>query len=163
MGKPRIFRPKNKTRSRQKKNMKKGGNGALRANSALYSTFDITIGNEQKSLYVTIDGNYTFVLIELKGIIYSLTIGWSGDYYELSGFSSDGKKLSYSGDKMDTNTNTIVFTTNGGGAERVTDNNVRQELSNWRQFEYILAVAPIVAIDVALDAADPNGSGCVIS
>lgn len=163
MGKPKVIRPKNRTRSSRKKNMKKGGDKSLRTNSAFYSTFDITIGNEQKSLYVTIDGNYTFVLIELKGIIYSLTIGWSGDYYKLSGFSSDGKKLTYSGDKMDTNTNTIVFTTNGGGAERVTDNNLRQELSNWKQFEYIKSAAPIAAIDVALNAADPNGPGCVIS
>ena len=107
-----------------------------------------------------IDGNYTFVIIELKGTIYALTIGWYGDYYLIPGFSSDGEKLSYSGDKMDTNTNTIVLTTDGGGAERITDNNLRQELSNWKQFEHIKSATPIVAINVALDAADPNG--CVI-
>lgn len=156
-------RSKNRTRSRRKKNMKKGGDKSLRTNSAFHSTFDITIGNEQKSLYVTIDGNYTFVIIELKGSIYALTIGWFGDYYLLSGFSSNGEKLTYSGDKMDTNANTIVLTTGGGGAEKVTDNDLRQQLSNWKQFEYIKSAAPIVAIDVALDAADPNGPGCVIS
>ena len=163
MGKPRAFRPKNKTRSSRKKNMKKGGDKSLRTNRAFHSTFDITIESVQKSLYVTIDGNYTFVIIELNGTIYALTIGWYGDYYQLSGFSSDGEKLTYLGDKVDTNTNTIVLTTGGGGAEKVTDNNLRKDLSNWKQFEYIKSVAPIVAIDVALDAADPNGSGCVIS
>jgi hypothetical protein len=141
--------------------MKKGGDKSLRTNSAFHSTFDITVGSLQKSLYVTIDGNYTFVIIELKGTIYALTIGWFGDYYLIPGFSSDGEKLSYSGTKPDTNT--IVLTTSGGGAERITDNNLRQELSNWKQFEYIKSAAPIAAIDVALNAADPNGSGCVIS
>jgi dipeptidyl aminopeptidase/acylaminoacyl peptidase len=146
--------------------MKKGGDRgdkSLRTNSAFHSTFDITVGSLQKSLYVTIDGNYTFVIIELKGNIYALTIGWYGDYYLISGFSSDGEKLTYSGDKMDTNTNTIVLATGGGGAEKVTDNDLRQQLSNWKQFEYIKSAAPIVAIDLALDAADPNGSGCVVS
>ena len=162
MGKPRLFRSKNRTRSSRKKNMKKGGDKSLRTNSAFHSTFDITVGSLQKSLYVTIDGNYTFVIIELKGTIYALTIGWLGDYYQLSGFSSNGEKLSYSGDKMDTNTNTIVLKTDGGGAERITDNNLRQQLSNWKQFEYIKTAAPIVAIDVALDAADKTGS-CVVS
>ena len=161
MVKPRIFRPKNKTRSRRKKNMKKGGDKSLRTNSAFHSTFDITIGSVQQSLYVTIDGNYTFVIIELKGSIYALTIGWFGDYYLISGFSSDGEKLSYSGPKPDTNT--IVLNTSGGGAERITDNNLRQQLSNWKQFEYIKSTAPLAAIDLALEAADSNGSGCVIS
>jgi hypothetical protein len=65
---------------------------------------------------------------------------------------------------MDTNKNTIVLTTDvGGGAERIKDNNLRQELSNWKQFEYIKSAAPIVAIDLALDAANPDGPGCVIS
>lgn len=162
MGKPKVIRPKNRTRSSRKKNMKKGGDKSLRTNSAFHSTFDITVGSLQKSLYVTIDGNYTFVIIELKGSIYALTIGWFGDYYQLSGFSSDDEKLSYSGTKLDESKNTIVLTTSGGGAERVTDNNLRQELSNWKQFEYIKSAAPIAAIDLALDAADKTGS-CVIS
>ena len=162
MGKPKVIRPKNRTRSRRRKNMKKGGNKSLITNSAFHSTFDINVGSAKQSLYVTIDGNYTFVLIELEGNIYSLTLGWFGDYFLLSGFSSDDEKLTYSGDKMDTNTSTIVLTTNGGGAEKVTDNDTRQQLSNWKQFEYIKSAAPIAAIDVALDAADKTGS-CVIN
>lgn len=163
MAKPKTFRPKNKTRSRGKKNMKKGGNKALRTNSAFYSTFDITVGSEQKSLYVTIDGQYVRVLIELGGAIYGLTLGFNGDYYLLSVFSSDDKKLTYSGNKFDANTNTIILTTNGGGAEKVTDNNIRQQLNNWNNFEDMKDVGAFVAIDTALDAANPDGPGCVIS
>jgi hypothetical protein len=142
--------------------MKKGGDRSLRTNSAFHSTFDITVDSLPQSLYVTIDGNYTFVIIELKGTIYALTIGWYGDYYKLSGFLSDGEKLTYSGNKLDNSKKTILLTTIEGGAERVTSNNLRQELSNWKQFEYIKSAAPIVAIDLALNAADKTGS-CAIS
>ncbi len=162
MGKPRIFRPKNKRTSKRKKNMKKGGDMSLISNSTFHSTFDITVGSLNQSLYITIDGNYTFVIIELKGNIYALTIGWYGDYYQIPSFSYHGKKITYSGDKTDMNKKTIVLTTNGGGAERVENNDLRQQLNNWKQFEQIKSAAPIVAIDLALDAADPNGSGCVI-
>ena len=162
MGRPLVFRPKNTTRSKRKKNMKKGGDRSLRTNSAFHSTFDITVDSLPQSLYVTIDGNYTFVIIELKGTIYALTIGWYGDYYKLSGFLSDGEKLTYSGNKLDNSKKTILLTTIEGGAERVTSNNLRQELSNWKQFEYIKSAAPIVAIDLALNAADKTGS-CAIS
>jgi len=164
MGRPLVFRPKNTTRSKRKKNMKKGGDRSLRTNSAIYSTFDITVDSLPQSLYVTIDGNYTFVIIELEGTIYALTIGWYGDYYKLSGFLSDGEKLTYSGNKLNNSKKTILLTTTtiGGDAEIVTSNTVRQKLSNWKQFEYIKSEAPILAIDLALDAADKTGS-CAIS
>jgi hypothetical protein len=143
--------------------MKKGGDRSLRTNSAFHSTFDITVDSLPQSLYVTIDGNYTFVIIELEGTIYALTIGWYGDYYKLSGFLSDGEKLTYLGNKLNNSKKTILLTTTiGGGAERVTSNTVRQKLSNWKQFEYIKSEAPILAIDLALDAADKTGS-CAIS
>lgn len=72
-----YFDRKNKTRSRRKKNMKKGGDKSLRTNSAFHSTFDITVRSVQQSLYVTIDGNYTFVIIELRLLfIVRIFVGW---------------------------------------------------------------------------------------
>jgi hypothetical protein len=139
--------------------MKKGGNKSLRTNSAFHSTFDITVGSAKQSLYVTIDGNYAFVLIELDGNIYALTLGWFGNYFLLSGFSSNDEQLTYSGDKLDSSLNSIVLTTNGGGAEKVEDNNIRQQLSNWKQFEYIKTAAAIEGVSLGLDAA---ANGCVI-
>lgn len=128
--------------------------------------FNITIENEQKSeqksVYVTVDGAYLRVIIELSGQIYGLTPGFWGDYYLLSGFSSDDKKLTYSGDKFDGN-QTISLTTNGGGAEQISkDHEKRESLNNWNNLEHIKDTTAIVAVDLAIESVGPDGPGCVI-
>ena len=177
MGKPRLFRSKNKTRSRKKFYRKKGGGEGDKAfipHGYFSFPFYITVGSEEKSLHVTVDGNYISVIIKPKDDenIYAVISGFFSQYYKLSGFSVDSKTLTYSGSNDKIVNNTIVLKV-GTDAELLDDRNdegsvIRNKLSNWKSFEQIKDATAIAVVGVALDAAATADaadgvSTCVIS
>jgi hypothetical protein len=156
---------KNKNIRKNKKSRKnrrqKGGNGYIRTNSLVHSTFTIHIKNETKSLYITIDGAWLYVIVELNNVLYCLTEGWNWNYFKIENFKHENEKITYYGDKYDNVTNTIILT-NGSDATIVEDPLIKDSLKNWHALKEIKDVGAFLVVDSALDAADPSGPGCVI-
>jgi len=171
MRKPNVIRSKNKTRSRKKFYRKKGGgedveqkDKAFIPHGVFTSSFYITIDSKEKSLGVTVNGNYISVIIKPKDdeTIYAVISGFFNQYYKLSNFSVNSKTLTYSGSKDKISNNTIVLTV-GKDAQLLDDKNDKEsliikKLSDWKSFEQIKDAAAIGVVGEALDAASTADS-----
>ena len=154
---------KNKNIRKNKKSRKnrrqKGGDGYVRTNSLIHYTFTINIKNETKSLYITIDGAWLYVIVELNNVLYCITEGWNWNYFKLENFKHENGQITYYGEKYDTATNTIILT-NGSDATIVKDQLIKDSLKNWHALKEITDVGAFVVVDSALDAA--NDGSCVV-
>jgi hypothetical protein len=133
--------------------MKKGGDGAIRTNSSFTSTFNITVGDSVRSLYVTIDEAYVRILIVIGVDVYGLTIGLSGEYYKLGELSYNNEKIIYS-KPLDADKITIELIT--GTVNTKVDTNNTVLMNNLRKSSGVEDVK-----DTAATAA--IGETCVIS
>jgi hypothetical protein len=136
----------------------KGGDKTIETNSPISSTFNILIKNNQKSLYVKVDGSYLKAIYELNGKIYGLP-PW-GDYYKLDEFSYDGNKLQYNGDKL--KNNTIILTTNNNSAKKENKSNIINRLKEKETIRNLTNSAKTTGVTAGLNVADAASSMCVI-
>jgi len=154
MGKSRKNRSKNKKRSKRKQ---KGGDKVLQSETQvtdLTKTYDIFIGEEKKSLYITINGNNIGGMFEVDNKIYARSS--LGNYYELKKFSLNGENLTYVG-TIPHESGTIALTS-GPEAEEVVDDSIKKKLKELNTTKDLGTTAKTAAVGIGIDAA----ATCVI-
>lgn len=155
---------KNKTTKKpRRKNLKKGGDGYIRTDSLVYYTFMIKLKqqNETKSVYITIDNSWLYVIVELNGVIYCITEGWNWNYFQIKNFILDNGQLTYTGTKYDKVQNTIVLTgENNIDASIVSDPTIKEKLRGWHGLKDMKDIGAFTAVDISVDTA--INTGCVI-